>query len=279
MTGFSADWLALREPHDHRARNPDVLNAATAHHGQRAALAIIDLGCGSGSTLRALAPRFAGRQKWHLIDNDAALLARIDRFDGRETLHCDLATGLDKVFEIPADLVVTSALLDLVSATWLDRLATLVARHRLPFYAALSYDGTTTFEAVDPLDQEVIAAVNRHQRRDKGFGPALGPAAASTAIDRFRAAGYAVVDGHSDWIFEPEHRDIQMACLSGWAAAAGETGDLAPAAIAGWLDRRQALVEGGQSRIRVGHVDFFAAPTMAMRSADRSQSNNTSCPS
>jgi len=45
-------------------------------------------------------------------------------------------------------------------------------------YVALSYDGTVRWErpgdgARD--DADIIAAVNAHQRRDKGTGRALGP--------------------------------------------------------------------------------------------------------
>jgi len=77
MSGFSAEWLALREPYDGRARNRDVLEsvvAAAAEAGN--AVGVVDLACGTGSTLRALAPRLPPRQDWRLVDNDLSLLAR-----------------------------------------------------------------------------------------------------------------------------------------------------------------------------------------------------------
>ncbi|HMJ42180.1 MAG TPA: SAM-dependent methyltransferase, partial [Pseudolabrys sp.] len=76
MTGFAADWLALREPYDIRARNPQVLDAVVASFAGNNAVRIVDLACGTGSTLRALAPRFPRGQNWRLADNDLSLLAR-----------------------------------------------------------------------------------------------------------------------------------------------------------------------------------------------------------
>ena len=58
MSGFSADWLTLREPADHRARNPALVEALARHLGGRA-VRVTDLGCGTGSNLRALAPLVA----------------------------------------------------------------------------------------------------------------------------------------------------------------------------------------------------------------------------
>ena len=43
------------------------------------------------------------------------------------------------------------------------------------------------------------ALFNRHQRRDKGFGPALGPTAATMLARLAAAAGARVVVGRSDW--------------------------------------------------------------------------------
>ncbi len=75
--------------------------------------------------------------------------------------------------------------------------------------------------------QPIVAAVNAHQRTDKGFGPALGPAAAALAIARFEALGYSVVHGASDWVIGPDDRDIQTEMLTGWASAAREIGRIA----------------------------------------------------
>lgn len=265
MTGFSAEWLELREPFDLRARNADVLDAVAVHVAARHSIGIVDLACGTGSTVRAIASRLAPRQDWRLVDNDLGLLGRaamVARPNGTvRAMPVDLALDLEAALDGPVDLVTTSASLDLVSDEWLERLAVEAAVRRLPVYAALIYDGRVACDPADRLDRKIIAAVNRHQRRDKGFGPALGPTAAAAAIRRFRRAGYAVVQGRSDWQFAPHDLDIQQAVIAGWAAAAQDLGDLPSADIAGWLERRHDLVGAGRSTIRVGHIDIFARPT------------------
>lgn len=265
MSGFSESWLTLREPYDRRARNAAVLDAVAAWAGERPSVAVVDLACGLGSTLRAVSERLPQRQSWRLVDNDLSLLARAAALAKPPDLTVtavpvDLARDLEAALDGPVELVTTSALLDLVSHDWLDRLATESAARRLPVYAALSYDGLATLDPVDPLDSAVIDAVNQHQRGDKGFGPALGPAAAAAAPGRFEAIGYAVVQGASDWVFGPRDAAMQTEVLTGWAVAAREIGSIPIGDIINWLARRRDHIAAGRSSMRVGHVDFFARP-------------------
>jgi hypothetical protein len=260
MSGFSAEWLTLREPYDRRARNAAVLDAVAKAFAGRGACNVADLACGTGSTYRALSPRLPQGQRWRLYDNDLSLLARAGGARNVTTVPLDLSRDLEAALDGPVDLVTTSALLDLVSEAWLERFVTEAAARRLPVYAALSYDGRVEFDPGDRQDQAIVAAVNAHQRTDKGFGPALGPQAAKAAIERFERLGYSVVRGPSDWVFQPSDRDMQSETLSGWATAAREIGDPPLADVIGWLTRRRDIVAAGRSTIRVGHVDFFAAP-------------------
>jgi hypothetical protein len=268
MSGFAADWLALREPYDAKARNPAVLDATVASLAEQPSVTIADLACGTGSTLRAVSPRLAAQQNWRLVDNDLGLLARASAsapagVNARAT-PLDLNRDLEAALDGPVDLVTASALLDLVSQDWLERLVIEIAARKVPLYAALTYDGRIEFDPFDAADAAIVASVNRHQRRDKGFGAALGPDAAMTAIARLEAVGYSVVHGTADWALGPDDRTMQIEVLSGWAAASQETGDMPPADIAGWLARRRNAVADGGSSIRVGHVDVFARP-MATR--------------
>lgn len=263
---FSADWLALRERYDRSARNRDVLGRVAGAFVGNPAVAIVDLACGTGATLRAVAPHLPARQTWRLADNDLGLLARAAATERPaqavvSPMPLDLARDLEAALDGPLDLVTASALLDLVSAAWLERFAVETAARRLPVYAALIYDGRVALDPADPFDTAVVGAVNRHQRRDKGFGPALGPEAALSAVRAFERVGYAVVTGASDWEFAFDDRDIQIEVLTGWASAAGELDELPQAAIDAWLARRRELVAIGRSHMRVGHVDFFATAT------------------
>ncbi|WKA30520.1 hypothetical protein [Bradyrhizobium roseum] len=265
MSGFSPEWLALRESHDLRARNPVVLGAVADRFRSRDSLNVVDLACGAGSTVRAIGPHLQARQHWDLVDNDPHLLALAcggnDDSDVRlNAVSLDLGGNFEAVLDSTKHLVTTSALLDLVSETWLDRLVRHIASRALPFYAALTYDGRTDFFPSDPLDEIIISAVNAHQRTDKGFGPALGPSAAAAAISRFEAAGYSVIQGRSDWQIGTADHEMQRALLSGWAQAAREIEALPHRDIDDWLARRNENVDLSASTMRVGHVDFFAVP-------------------
>jgi len=265
VTGFSSDWLALRESYDARARNPAVLEAVVTSLKRYRSIRIVDLACGTGAMLRALAPRFPAQQNWWLADNDLSLLARATATTRPvgvtvTAVPLDLNRDLEAVLDGPVDLITASALLDLVSATWLERLAVEIAARSIPLYAALSYDGRIELSPTDPFDAAIVAAVNVHQRTDKGFGPALGPTAASVAIARFESLGYSVIHGASDWVIGLDNRDIQMEIFAGWASAVRELGDLSLADTAGWLTRRRDAVAAGRSSLRVGHVDVFARP-------------------
>lgn len=263
MSDFSASWLARREPYDRRARNPDVLAAVSKHFAVQPAVTVVDLACGTGATLRAITAALPARQTWRLVDNDLSLLARTPEAaqpdQSIRTVPVDLVHDLEAALDGPVDLVTTSAFLDLVSAPWLERLVTEVAARNLPFYAALSYDGRITLEPADREDAAIIAAFNRHQRTDKGFGPALGPAAVTAMIALFGRIGYAVVQGRADWELGPSD-NLQVEVLAGFAAAAIAIG--APATqVEGWVSRRKRMLAQQRSALLVGHVDLFACPS------------------
>jgi SAM-dependent methyltransferase len=263
MSGFSADWLALREPFDLRARSPVVLDAVAGFFERQHSVRVIDLASGTGSTLRALSPKLPPRQSWTLVDNDPDLLAAATSKNQDVSVTVvarDLSRDPEAALEETVDLVTTSAFLDLVSDAWLHRVATAVTARAIPFYAALSYDGRVVFTPPDPFDAAVVGAVNQHQRTDKGFGAALGPAAADVALTRFTALRYAVIQGSSDWQIGPEDRDMQNELLDGWARAARDIGALPARGITAWLTRRRAMTAAGSSLL-VGHVDFFAVPS------------------
>jgi len=265
MTGFTAEWLALREPYDKAARNPVVIEAMRkAFHGQ-SAISVVDLACGAGATLRAIGELLPPRQNWRQVDNDLGLLAKAAAL-GRPPLvvvaarTLDLSRDLELALDGPLDLVTATALLDLVSADWLELLAVEAAARRLPVYAAVTYDGRVTLEPGEPHDAEIVEALNRHQRGNKGFGEALGPEAAAYAVDRFERIGYSVVQGQSDWVLGPDDRTMQNEVISGFAHAAQELNELPEQRVTQWLEHRRDLIAAGQSSLRVGHLDFFALP-------------------
>src|SRR5690606_35287300 len=129
-----------------------------------------------------------------------------------------------------------------------------------PVLFALTYDGDIEAQPAEAGDDMVRRLVNRYQRRDKGFGPALGPAAAAAAAQTFTNCGYRLRSARSDWHLGTQEADLQRALIVGWAGAALEAEPAEREAIARWQTARLAHVAAGRSRIRVGHVDLAGRP-------------------
>ena len=268
MESFSADWLALREPADHAARAHGLLAPIAARlqhqHGARA----VDLAAGSGSNVRYLLPRLPAVAHWTLVDHDPALLAQawrlvtpVARAAGR---GFDVRRGdLQDLAALPLDgcaLVTASALLDLVSETWMRAFARRCREARVAVLCALSYDGRIECAPADADDRLVRDLVNRHQQTDKGFGVALGPDAARVAADCFRDDGFEVQTAESDWVLDATQAELQRQLIEGWAGAARAMSAEDAPAVEAWLAHRLAHLAASTSRVRVGHVDLVATP-------------------
>ncbi|MFU8779233.1 MAG: class I SAM-dependent methyltransferase, partial [Roseovarius sp.] len=228
---------------------------AVALAGPGAGVGVLDLGCGTGSTLRAFEGAGATGAGWRLFDHDAGLLARAAVLHPEAELYQGDLADSDALPLEGVRLVTASALLDLVSRDWVAWLAARLAAEGTAFYAALSYDGGMRWAPEDAQDTTVTAHFNAHQRGDKGFGAALGPEAAEATAAIFEALGYAVHTAPSPWRLGPEAAEMQRLLLAGIAGAAGDAGC---AGAEGWRQRRARALAQGWAEI--GHLDLLAVP-------------------
>jgi len=285
--GFDADWLELREPFDAAARSPVLAARLAAALPARPRL--LDLGAGTGSLLRWLG-HFIGRsQAWTLVDADARLIEEAfaiteerailagwgATWPGKRTLLVHSPRGAWRVEGLVADLrqapvnlplhavdaVVNTALCDLVSQAWVERMAAACAARRLPFYAALNVTGRERFAPPRRGDAIVARGFARDQLRDKGFGgAALGARAPAAIAAAFEAHGYEVVRARSDWVIPRQAMDMAVQLSDGHGFAAMRHERRARRAIARWMLDRVRDGREGRLSVRVGHQDVLCLP-------------------
>jgi hypothetical protein len=288
MSGFSLDWLRLRAPFDLAARSRGLAVDFAAALPRTRPLHLVDLGAGTGGNARALAPIIGGDQAWRLFDDDPALVAaqsaehlrwaageghraqdegsggvRVAAAGGRwhfRSDRLDLRGGVESALGDACDGVTMAAFADLVGATWIDRLAVALARRRLPLLAVLTVDGRRVWRPAAPEDAIVRAAFARHQRRDKGFGSALGPDAPSHLAASLAGAGFDVTTAASDWQIGSGDQAMLRALVAAEAGAAGQAAPESAAAITAWRTRRAAELAAGTLAVTIGHCDLLAVP-------------------
>jgi hypothetical protein len=294
--GYSPAWLRLREGADADARATALLPplrralagglsggvppAGVPPAGEPpdgGPRVICDLGCGTGAMGRWLAPRLPGRQHWIMCDRDPALLAlaaatmagtaasgaadgaAVTAADGAAvtvaTRRLDLS-ALTPADLAGADLVTASALLDLLTRTEIDRLAAVCVAVGCPALLTLTVSGHVDIAPEDPLDGEIAAAFNAHQRRQSGRRQLAGPAAADAAAAAFTRLGAVVRIRASPWQLGPAHTALIGEWLHGRVAAACAQRPALSGRAGPYLRRRLAAAADGALRVTVGHHDL-----------------------
>ncbi|MEU1360540.1 class I SAM-dependent methyltransferase [Micromonospora zamorensis] len=261
-----ADWLRLREPADAAARAEDLLDAVRPRLAGDAPTVIHDLGSGTGSMSRWVAPRLPGPQHWVLHDRDADLLARaaegmagVTASDGAPvtvSTRCGDLTRLSAADLADASLVTASALLDMFSADEIERVVTACVGR--PTLFALSVTGRVRFTPADPLDAVVEAAFNEHQRRTVDGRRLLGPDAVAATAAAFAGRGVDVRERPSPWRLGPEHADLAAEWFQGWLGAACEQRPDLTGPAEAYARRRLADAAAGRLTVLVEHSDLLA---------------------
>lgn len=261
------DWLALREPADAAARSTELVDILSGR--LPAAPVVRDLGCGSGSMGRWLAPRLSGPRTWVLHDRDPALLAIAaaglprTATDGSpittRTYLGDVA-GLRAADLAGTALVTTSALLDLLTVDELDALADACVAAGCPALLTLSVTGRVQLAPAEALDSEFAAAFDAHQRRTEAGRSLLGPDAGAVAVAAFDRRGATVLTRPSPWRLAAADASLAEEWLRGWIAAATVQRPELAAHAPGYLHRRLDALAAGRLRVTVGHLDVLALP-------------------
>ncbi len=277
MSGFSIDWLDLREAADRRARDDKLLEQARqwlqTDLKREAGMTVVDLGAGTGSTLRVFSSSLTPSPDvtsvegiaWRLVDQDAALLAEARRRHGDAHSLQTYEIDLTDIVALPlagAQLITASALFDLVSAEFIDTLTAALhdqcQQQSLGIYAALNYDGTTRWTPSHPMDEFVLDAFNRDQRRDKGFGVALGPDAIPYLEEVLKEAGFRVLTASSPWLLDGADSGLVEALIAGIGEAVAGDSALDSEQLQEWIQFRKAQAATGTCM--VGHRDLLALP-------------------
>jgi SAM-dependent methyltransferase len=260
------EWLDLREPADHRARSTDLAMQLAALLGP-GPVRILDLGSGTGSTTRWLAPLLRGPQEWTLLDRDPALLALVpdrtrgvlDRGGAPVTVtvrHADI-TSLTAADLAETSAVTASALTDLLTADEVDDLAAACAAAGVPALLTLTVTGQVEIDPPDPVDDAVAAAFNAHQGREVAGRVLLGPTAPEVTADAFQRHGMAVLTAASAWRLGRGDAALAARWLRERVAAAVERETHLDASARVALARR---VNDASLHAVIHHVDLLAIP-------------------
>ena len=269
MSGFSIEWLNLREVSDHRARDKHLIKTAAdwLNNLKTKDKVIVDLGSGTGSTIRGIQryTTLAPSIQWRLVDNNPEVLAEAIHRHSKEYSIESFLIDLSETQKLPLEsvsLITASALLDLVSENFIRDLCQLIKAKNeyrpVGLYSALNYDGCIKWTPFHPLDAAMLVNFNTDQGRDKGFGPALGPDATDFLKNQFHSSKFQCLSANSPWLLGPADYLLTESLIDGISDVSLQTDGLTSSDVLSWKAFRMNNVRTGTCFL--GHADILILP-------------------
>jgi len=271
MTGIlevSSEWLALREPEDADTRSLDLALAAAALLPE-GPIVVHDLGSGTGSMMRWLAPLLPGPQTWILHDWNADLIERAvdgahpsDRVNATISVHSQTGNLADlRPTDLAgASLVTASALLDVLTSGETHAIVDACVGSRCPALLSLSVTGEARLNPRDELDAALERAFNAHQLREADNRQQLGRYGAPIARGLFTQAGWQVRQNTTEWRLDHRRPRLLREWFDGWVDAAVEQDPGLQANAECYRGLRTSQIERGELAAHVRHLDLLAWP-------------------
>jgi hypothetical protein len=264
----SSDWLALREEEDARARSSELALEAARQLGP-GPIVIHDLGSGTGSMMRWLAPMLPGPQTWVLHDWNPNLTERAT--DGfapldREGRPVSVSSHSEELAHISPDdldgasLVTASALFDVLTSKEVHAIAQACVTVGSPVLLSLSVTGEVYLDPQDPRDDAFETSFNAHQRRLVGGRRLLGRHGAALARGLFLRAGWNVRPVDTYWRLGENEPHLLGQWFDGWVDAALEHGPELQVEGSGYRELRRAQMRRDALSAVVVHTDLLAWP-------------------
>ncbi|MEO9256467.1 MAG: hypothetical protein ABI305_13080, partial [Tepidiformaceae bacterium] len=228
-----------------------------------------DLGSGTGSMMRWLAPSLPGPQTWFLHDWNADLTEQAinqvrpsDRDNARISIFGRTGNLADLSPEDVAggSLVTASALLDVLTSQEIQTIVGACVAAHTPALLSLSVTGGVHLNPRDELDMAFGNAFNAHQLRQANGRRQLGQYAAPIARGLFAEAGWQVRQSTTLWRLDHRLRGLLSEWFSGWVDAAVEQEPQLRDEADRYRHGRLAQIELGKLSAHVDHVDLLAWP-------------------
>ena len=163
---------------------------------------------------------------------------------------------------LQVSLITASALLDLVSGDFIRDFCQLIREKNedrpVGFYSALNYDGCIKWTPFHSLDAAILMNFNADQRRDKGFGPALGPDATDFLKTQFHSTKFQCLSAKSPWLLGSADYLLTESLINGISDVAIQTDGLTNSDIQDWKTFRIKNVRTGTCYL--GHTDILVLP-------------------
>lgn len=281
-------WHDERFNYDCEARNQKIEQVCFHHFYGKKEMTIVDLGSGTGSNCLYFFEKFPSQQNWIFIEQEEKVSQyALNRLGieadkgGYEVIHGDRSLELKKegrnikieyitdsflnIVDLvdldKIDLVMASAVFDLISFSQFVDFGSVLLEKKLPLLTTLNY-AEMNFNSDTPSDVVFIEKYESFMNRPQEHGKAMGKKCPRILVDFFQKQEATVEYGPSIWKLEGESAQVMNHHLLNFMESASNQmieDEEERMLFKDWITSKREAVEDGVLNTYVQYYDLFVS--------------------